>query len=66
MNGANKKDFKTVKTDDLNVDEPKDKHRDHAIPGQIKRDTAAVAGGKQVRDNILSAVSLEISIFALT
>ncbi len=47
-------DFKTVKTDDLNVDEPKETQREHAIPGQIKRDTNAVAGGKQVRNQIKS------------
>ena len=42
--------LKTIKTDDLNVDQPKETLRDHAIPGQIKRDTAAnIAGGKQVR-----------------
>lgn len=46
--GAKKGDLKTVKTDDLNVDQPKETQRDHAIPGQIKRDTNAVAGGKQV------------------
>ena len=48
MAAAKTTELKTVKTDDLNVNEPKDKSRDHAIPGQIKRDTAAVAGGKQV------------------
>ena len=45
---AARKELKTVKTDDLDVDQPKDKQREYAIPGQIKRDTAAVAGGKQV------------------
>ena len=46
-----RKELKTVKTDDLNVEEnAKETQRDHAIPGQIKRDTAAnIAGGKQVR-----------------
>ena len=49
MTNANRKELKTVKTDDLHVDQPKDTQRDHAIPGQIKRDTAAnIAGGKQV------------------
>ena len=44
--------LKTIKTDDLNVDQPKETLREHAIPGQIKRDTAAnIAGGKQVRKN---------------
>ena len=37
-----------IKTDDLNVDQPKETNREYAVPGQIKRDTAAVAGGKQV------------------
>ena len=42
--------LKTIKTDDLNLDQPKETLREHAIPGQIKRDTAAnIAGGKQVR-----------------
>ena len=45
--------LKTIKTDDLNVDQPKETLREHAIPGQIKRDTAAnIAGGKQVRKNV--------------
>ena len=52
MNAADTNKLKTVKTDDLNVDQPKDTQRDHAIPGQIKRDTVAnIAGGKQVRNN---------------
>ena len=38
-----------IKTDDLNVDQPKETNREYAVPGQIKRDTAAVAGGKQVK-----------------
>lgn len=47
INADNK--LKTVKTDDLDVNQPKDRQREHAIPGQIKRDTAAnIAGGKQV------------------
>ena len=46
-----RKELKTVKTDDLDVNQPKDRQREHAIPGQIKRDTAAnIAGGKQVRN----------------
>ena len=48
INADNTK-LKTVKTDDLDVNQPKDRQREHAIPGQIKRDTAAnIAGGKQV------------------
>lgn len=47
MGPTRKAELRTVKTDDLNVDEQKDTQREHAIPGQIKRDTAAVAGGKQ-------------------
>ena len=52
MTASKKSDYpnlkKTVNTDNLNVNEPKETQREHAIPGQIKRDTAAVAGGKQV------------------
>jgi len=41
--------LKTIKTDDLDVDQPKETQREHAVPGQIKRDTTAnIAGGKQV------------------
>ena len=44
-----KSDLKTIKTDDLNVNQPKETQREHAVPGQIKRDTTAnIAGGKQV------------------
>ena len=41
-----------IKTDDLNVDQPKETNREYAVPGQIKRDTAAVAGGKQVESKL--------------
>ena len=41
-----------IKTDDLNVDQPKETNREYAVPGQIKRDTAAVAGGKQVQSKL--------------
>jgi hypothetical protein len=38
-----------VKTEDLDVDREMSTKREHAIPGEIKRDTAAnIAGGKQV------------------
>ena len=44
--------LKTVKTEELDVDTNKerDNKRDHAIPGQIQRDTAdtRIAGGRQV------------------
>ncbi len=44
--------MKTVKTEDLDLDVDNASHptkREHAIPGAIKRDTAAnIAGGKQV------------------
>jgi hypothetical protein len=44
--------LKTVKTEDLDLDVDNASHptkREHAIPGAIKRDTAAnIAGGKQV------------------
>jgi hypothetical protein len=44
--------LKTVKTEDLDLDLDNASHptkREHAIPGAIKRDTAAnIAGGKQV------------------
>ena len=42
-----------IKTDDLNVNQPKETNREYAVPGQIKRDTAAIAGGKQVQYSIL-------------
>ena len=38
-----------IKTDDLDVNQPKETNREYAVPGQIKRDTAAIAGGKQVQ-----------------
>ena len=47
-----------MKTDDLNVDQPKETQREYAIPGQIKRDTAAVAGGKQVRQTKILKTSV--------
>ena len=44
--------LKTVKTEELDVDTNRDRDskRDHAIPGQIQRDTAdtRIAGGRQV------------------
>ena len=41
--------MKTVKTEDLDVEKELPTKRDHAIPGAIKRDTAAnIEGGKQV------------------
>jgi len=44
-----RKELKTVKTEDLDVDREMSTKREHAIPGEIKRDTAAnIAGGKQV------------------
>ena len=44
-----RKELKTVKTEDLDVDREMTNKREHAIPGEIKRDTAAnIAGGKQV------------------
>jgi len=47
-----RKELKTVKTEDLDLDVDNASHptkREHAIPGAIKRDTAAnIAGGKQV------------------
>ena len=46
--------LKTIKTDDLDVDQPKETQREHAVPGQIKRDTTAnIAGGKQVKNSNL-------------
>ena len=46
--------LKTIKTDDLDVDQPKETQREHAVPGQIKRDTTAnIAGGKQVNNSNL-------------
>jgi hypothetical protein len=47
MNLDYRKELKTVKTEDLDVEGEKETKRDHAIPGEIKRDTVA-AGGKQV------------------
>ena len=48
-NMSRKQELKTVKTEDLDVESSsKETKRDHAIPGAIKRDTAVVAGGKQV------------------
>ena len=41
--------MKTVKTEDLDMEKELPTKRDHAIPGVIKRDTAAnIEGGKQV------------------
>ena len=41
--------MKTVKTEDLDMEKELPTKRDHAIPGAIKRDTAAnIEGGKQV------------------
>jgi hypothetical protein len=38
-----------VKTEDLDVEKEVTTKREYAIPGEIKRDTAAnIAGGKQV------------------
>ena len=48
-----------IKTDDLNVDQPKETNREYAVPGQIKRDTAAVAGGKQVKFKLSKKECLE-------
>ena len=60
MNAADTNKLKTVKTDDLNVDQPKDTQRDHAIPGQIKRDTVAnIAGGKQVENTFFIIMLLQ-------
>lgn len=43
------KELKTIKTEDIDVEQNKETQREHAIPGTIKRDTAAnIAGGKQV------------------
>lgn len=40
---------KTINTLDIDVNENKNLERDHAIPGEIKRDTAAnIAGGQKV------------------
>ena len=47
-----RKELKTVNTEDLDMDKAVSTRREHAIPGEIKRDTAAnIAGGKQVKLN---------------
>ena len=45
----NNQTLKTINTEDIDVETDKKLERDHAIPGEITRDTAAkIAGGKQV------------------
>ncbi len=55
--GTKKSEMKTIKTEDLDVEQAKETQREHAIPGQIKRD-APIAGGKQVIHNLVIAVNV--------
>lgn len=46
---SERKEIKTIKTEDLDMERTKVSQREHAIPGTITRDTTAnIAGGKQV------------------
>ena len=44
-----RRDLKTIKTEELNTDDSRENNRNHAIPGEITRDTSLnIRGGKPV------------------